>query len=379
MVKIDSSICVLLNLAQGLCSVAYCVIVIQVLGATVLRDLCISVAVTVGLKGILFGKAASVAEVSVVWGDVLAALRGTQTLLWVDPYDAFLGCVQFVHVFQCYMMSYGYYSSTMELMCLTPLKATYQIFRVTLLFGAWTKLCIWLMTIFVFWQFCNIAANLGSHRYFSHRSYQTSRLMQLMIAAISAMSGQRGPLWWTSIHRDHHKFCDQPGDPHSPVVDGFWYAHLGWMLDARNFRIRFDNIQDWTCYRELLLVELVGPVLQPSMFTRVCRYFGLVPALATFGQSVSNHFESFINSLCHMPGKEDEASENAENRKSRHCKARNITWVAVLNGGEGFHDNHHKDPNCAQHGGKDDIDVVFSVICCLESLGVVWRVKRRPL
>merc|ERR1719313_245856 len=146
-------------------------------------------------------------------------------------------------------MSYGYFSATMHMMFITPLKAVYQVVRLTLLFGAWHRLGIWILTIFGFWQFCNIAANLGSHRYFSHRSYQTSRVTQFIIAVLSSLSGQRGPLWWTAIHRDHHRFCDQVGDPHSPVVHGFWYSHIGWLLDPRNFRIRFENIEDWICCR----------------------------------------------------------------------------------------------------------------------------------
>src|SRR5262249_14046673 len=67
------------------------------------------------------------------------------------------------------------------------------------------------------------------HRYFSHRSYKTSRWFQLVLAICAQTTMQRGVLYWAANHRLHHKLSDQPGDPHSPR-SGFWWAHLGWIL-----------------------------------------------------------------------------------------------------------------------------------------------------
>ena len=39
------------------------------------------------------------------------------------------------------------------------------------------------------------------HRYFSHRTFKTSRLVQFLGAFIACSSGQRGPLWWAAHHR----------------------------------------------------------------------------------------------------------------------------------------------------------------------------------
>src|SRR5262249_36189699 len=45
----------------------------------------------------------------------------------------------------------------------------------------------------------------GYHRYFSHRSYKTSRLFQFLLACLAMTSAQRGVLWWAAQHRKHHR------------------------------------------------------------------------------------------------------------------------------------------------------------------------------
>jgi fatty-acid desaturase len=52
------------------------------------------------------------------------------------------------------------------------------------------------------------AITAGYHRYFSHRSFRTSRAFQLVLAVLGASAAQKGPLWWAAHHRDHHRFSD---------------------------------------------------------------------------------------------------------------------------------------------------------------------------
>ena len=66
------------------------------------------------------------------------------------------------------------------------------------------------------------------HRYFSHRTYKTSRAFQFVLAVLAMSSSQKGVLWWAANHRTHHKLSDQDGDPHDSRR-GFWYSHMGWL------------------------------------------------------------------------------------------------------------------------------------------------------
>jgi stearoyl-CoA desaturase (delta-9 desaturase) len=60
--------------------------------------------------------------------------------------------------------------------------------------------------------------------------------------------------------------------------------------------------------------------------------------------------------------------------------ARNNALVALLNLGEGWHNNHHSYPSYAHHGFHRwyEVDVVYVVLLALERLGIIWDVKRRP-
>ena len=84
------------------------------------------------------------------------------------------------------------------------------------------------------------AITAGYHRYFSHRSYKTSRVFQFLLAFFAMTSAQKGVLWWASHHRHHHKHSDREQDRHSPLQRGFWFSHVGWIMsdDIREDRFR---------------------------------------------------------------------------------------------------------------------------------------------
>src|SRR5690349_2875245 len=64
----------------------------------------------------------------------------------------------------------------------------------------------------------------GYHRYFSHRTYRLARVPQFLMAFGGTTAAQKGPLWWASHHRDHHRFSDTEEDVHSPQK-GFLWSH----------------------------------------------------------------------------------------------------------------------------------------------------------
>ena len=59
------------------------------------------------------------------------------------------------------------------------------------------------------------------HRYFSHRTFKTSRTVQFAFAVLGGACAQRGPLWWAGHHRHHHVASDSIDDVHSPRQGGF--------------------------------------------------------------------------------------------------------------------------------------------------------------
>ena len=86
----------------------------------------------------------------------------------------------------------------------------------------------------VFYLIRMFAITAFFHRYFSHKTFQTSRVLQFIFALIGTMSAQRGPLWWVAHHRYHHRHNDTQHDQHSSGY-GFWYSNVGWFLNEYNF------------------------------------------------------------------------------------------------------------------------------------------------
>ena len=199
------------------------------------------------------------------------------------------------------------------------------------------------------------------HFYFSHgarppfpwaKKAQFSRGGKFLFAIVSCDANQRGPLWWASIHRRHHKHCETDQDPHSPVGNGFWWAHFGWIVDRRNYEIRQEYIPDYlTQNPELVLVELFSSVYPGS--------FGLVPSVVLnflerlptendmiliaminaiyLGHLTASHSSFALNSLCH----------HRRRRSAAQCQARNFPILNsftqnIWGPGEVMHKRHHQ-------------------------------------
>jgi stearoyl-CoA desaturase (delta-9 desaturase) len=113
-----------------------------------------------------------------------------------------------------------------------------------------------------------IAVTAGYHRYFSHRAFKTSRLMQFVIAFMAQTSAQKGALWWAANHRHHHKYSDTKQDLHSPEQHGFWWAQVGWIMSPNSVPTHWKWIQDFAKYPELVWLNKY-----------LCRWYMAAPRL----------------------------------------------------------------------------------------------------
>ena len=98
------------------------------------------------------------------------------------------------------------------------------------------------------------------HRYFSHRSFKTSRPVQFVFALLGAAATQRGPIWWAAHHRHHHVNSDSEADCHSPRR-GFWWSHVGWFLSGENFATRDHRVKDLKRFPELRWLDRFDAVV----------------------------------------------------------------------------------------------------------------------
>jgi stearoyl-CoA desaturase (Delta-9 desaturase) len=210
------------------------------------------------------------------------------------------------------------------------------------------------------------------HRYFSHRTYKTSRWFQFVLAMLAMTSVQKGVLWWAAHHRHHHRLSDQPGDTHSVKQDGFWWSHVGWILAPQNANTDYDKIKDLAKYPELRFFD--RHYYLPAVAYAVALYaLGGTWALY-WGFAVSTtllwHGTFTINSLSHVFG---------GRRYVTTDDSRNNFWLALITLGEGWHNNHHYYQRATNQGFFWwEIDVTFYVLKALSWVGLVWDLHAPP-
>jgi stearoyl-CoA desaturase (delta-9 desaturase) len=211
----------------------------------------------------------------------------------------------------------------------------------------------------------------GYHRYFAHRSYHLSRPVQFLMALGGATAAQKGALWWASIHRLHHRYSDQPADPHSPKR-GFWWSHVGWILCAKYGRTRSEVIPEFARHPELRWLDrwhLVPPtILGATVFlaggwSALWIGFFLSTALLWHGTFT-------INSLAHLFGRR---------RYRTSDTSRNSLLLALITSGEGWHNNHHYYQASMRNGFFWwELDPSYYVVRLLSGVGLARDLRQPP-
>jgi stearoyl-CoA desaturase (delta-9 desaturase) len=223
------------------------------------------------------------------------------------------------------------------------------------------------------------------HRYFSHRTFRTSRWMQFVFAVIGNASVQRGPLWWAAHHRKHHRHSDQESDVHSPRQRGLLWSHMGWFLTRENFRTDLAAVKDLARYPELRVLDrfdiLVPLLLAGGLFGLGEWLAAAAPGLGTSGWQllvwgffistiVLYHATYTINSLAHLIG---------SRRYETKDDSRNNFALALITLGEGWHNNHHRYPGAVRQGFFWwEIDVTYYMLRALAACGLVWDLHGVP-
>jgi stearoyl-CoA desaturase (delta-9 desaturase) len=220
------------------------------------------------------------------------------------------------------------------------------------------------------------------HRYFSHKTFRTSRFVQCLFAMIGATAVQRGPLWWAAHHRGHHMHSDTTEDKHSPKEHGFIWSHMGWFLTKSNFVTNTKLIRELIRFPELRIIDrfdlLMPLALSISLWGLGYYLEQYEPSLHTngfqlfiWGFSVSTimlyHATFLVNSVAHQWGKK---------RYETKDTSRNNFLIAILTFGEGWHNNHHHYPGSARQGFYWwEIDLTYYVLKCLAMMGIIWDVR----
>ncbi|XP_074312644.1 acyl-CoA C20 Delta5-desaturase-like [Silene latifolia] len=228
----------------------------------------------------------------------------------------------------------------------------------------WVALVLWFITGI-------LGITLSYHRNLTHKSFKLPKWLEYLFAYFGNLALQDDPITWVRTHRWHHKFCDTKQDPHSPL-EGFWFSHINWLFDNTSILEKCgetNNVEDLE--RQPFYRFLKSTAIFHSFGLGVLLYaLGGFPYLV-WGMGVrttcSYHCAFFVNSVCHIWGNQDWNTGDL---------SKNNWWVAVITGGEGWHNNHHAFEYSARHGLEWwQIDYTWYIIALLEFIGLAKDVK----
>jgi len=253
----------------------------------------------------------------------------------------------------------------------TPSVAIYGMFTTS-----WnTKTAIWAV---VYYFITGLGITAGYHRLWAHRSYNASAPLQYFLSMAGAGAVQGSIKWWSRGHRAHHRYTDTKLDPYS-AHEGFWWAHVGWMIVKPRGKIGVADISDlsrnkvvrWQHRNYLALLFTFGFIV-PTLVAGLGwgdwkgGFF-----FAGAARLVFVHHSTFcVNSLAHWLG--DKPFDN------KHTPCDHF-FTALCTIGEGYHNFHHQFPMDFRNAIKwHQYDPTKWFIWTASALGLASHLKRFP-
>eukprot|EP00121_Abeoforma_whisleri_P004866 Awhi_evm1s4405 len=201
------------------------------------------------------------------------------------------------------------------------------------------------------------------HRYFSHAAFETTRAFQFVLALMSCLAYQQGPIWWASKHKRHHQYCDEVNDPHSWTQTGFAYSWFGWTMDMQESHIDKRYVPKLLEFPELVLIDRFWFLPQVLLNVVIYEYFGYSTMVCS--NALPMLLCRLITLLFNV--------EYHPKHDPANCKAQDDHRVLAEIVGEAYHKDHHKYPQRAQRPGWDLPYHLFLNPCV--KLGLIWNLR----
>jgi len=198
-----------------------------------------------------------------------------------------------------------------------------------IIYGSWYH---WLLSFVVYFITGCFGMTMTFHRLLSHKSWNAPKWFEYFGSLAGTYGLTGSTIGWVAIHKEHHHYTDQEGDPHSPVHLGFFRVQWLSMFETPNpryvvrlIRSKFHAFLHKWYFALHLAIAVIWYLIDPMLL--VSAY--LFPAMILWNAG------SFINTLTHMTGYRNwETTDNSTN----------IPLLGILMWGEGWHNNHHHDP-----------------------------------
>jgi fatty-acid desaturase len=213
------------------------------------------------------------------------------------------------------------------------------------------QIIVTVLTIVGFWHFdftmssaiailisCFLYSGIGIsmtfHRYYTHRSFEFSnRVVKWICTWLGLMAGRGSVIGWVHIHREHHAYADTIKDPHSPKYKR-WRLFFPNLMDYgtkinRALIREFWNKLHLNINRYYMLLILIWVLLLFLIDPWIAYFYYIVPATIT---------QVLHNSFIYFGHLDDEQTDHDKD------DSKNQWFYGLCLWGEGWHNNHHKNP-----------------------------------
>lgn len=213
---------------------------------------------------------------------------------------------------------------------------------------------LWVLSFAIYAFIGCFGISIGYHRLLTHRSFKTSKFWERFctLAGILAFTGSS--IGWVGMHRQHHKYSDKPGDPHSPVIHGAKMLIASYDFDPNRWRVRYLITDKFHLFihKYYFLILILWALFWALFGLNYLMYIVIIPAVISVWVSTisnyTNHKWGYTNY------KTTDTSKNL--------------WInALFTFGEGWHNNHHARPGNYNFGVKWwEVDLGALVIDCIK-------------
>ncbi len=191
----------------------------------------------------------------------------------------------------------------------------------------------WLATLIMYILVVELGISLTYHRFLTHRSFELNRFWEVLFTIITGVTGTGSSYGWVTVHRTHHMFPDTDKDPHSPhfikkrdlLLGNYNIQSNKWVakdLLRDRFHMKFHNYY----------------LLWMGMWVAILFAIGFAPFVHIWAAPfVLNKTQAFLSVwLSHEYGYRNYETPD---------KSRQNWFVSLIVFGEGWHNNHHYNPN----------------------------------
>lgn len=183
------------------------------------------------------------------------------------------------------------------------------------------------------------------HRFFTHKSYETSNFKEKILVFFAFITGQGPTLSWVTVHRTHHAFEETHKDPHSPFHIPWWKIYLALLPNKYKNNLILDLLKhrfvNYFVLENKYYLYMWALVWIASYLINFQLFFFIVA-----GSAVWYIGTCIVNIVAHSQGQ----------KKFTESVAYNNKMVNFLTG-VGNHNNHHKFPKNLTYKVDNELDI----------------------